>query len=188
MLRKLQLVDETSLKAIRCAVRQVIRRGWFRKDEFKDLVQDVVVELLQKLDGFDPSRSSWSTYCTLIARNYLARRAKRQGDRPQVDSLQDPVDRDDETPAEDAIEDRHGTGRCGCQMRTEREWVEFRRDLQDLVDRLSDPLREFCESYLKYPNYSHVATSLEISRFTVYRRRDVIRQCVARDSLHEYRF
>ena len=77
MLRKLPLVDEIALRAIRCTVRQTIQRGWFRKDEFKDLIHDVVVQLLQKLDGFDPSRSSWPTFCTLIARNYLASKARQ---------------------------------------------------------------------------------------------------------------
>ena len=52
MLRKLPIVDDIALKAIRCTVNQAIRRGWFVKDEFRDLIHDIVIQLLLKKDCF----------------------------------------------------------------------------------------------------------------------------------------
>ena len=188
MLRKLPLVDEIALRAIRCTVRQSIQRGWFRRDEFKDLIHDVVVQLLQKLDGFDPSRSSWPTFCTLIARNYLASKARQFHRRMQVDSLQDPVDGCADTRLEETIEARHATGHCSFETRSDQEWAELHEDLLVLLDRLPDPLRDFCESYLENSTFEATANALGVNRKTVYRRRQVIREFVAEECLHEYRF
>ncbi len=188
MLRKLQLVDDAAMRAIECTVGRAIRRGRFKACDFKDLVQDAVVELLENLDGFDPTRSSWSTYCTLIARNFVGRKAKRKGVQEQVDSLQDSVDSGDDTPLEEVVENRHLSGRCGCPAISDQERIELREDLPDFLDRLPEPLREFGQSYLENSQYSKVADSLGVSRFTVYRRRNLLRQFVAEESLHEYRY
>ena len=188
MLRKLPLVDEFALRAIRCTVRQAIQRGWFPKDEFKDLIHDVVVQLLQKLGGFDRTRSSWPTFCTLIARNYLASKSRQHYRRAQVSSLQDPFEDNADTRLEETIEDRHATGHCFCEVRSDLDWVDLREDLSILLDRLPDPLRDFCESYLENSTFEATADALGVNRKTVYRRRQVIREFVAEESLHEYRF
>ena len=70
MLRKLPEpeIDETALKSIRCTIGQAIRRGRFQRDEYKDLIHDIIVELLQKMHRFDPHLSSWSTFCSMMKR------------------------------------------------------------------------------------------------------------------------
>lgn len=187
MLRKLPIVDEIAIRAIRCTVNLAIRRGWFVKDEFRDLIHDVVIQLLQKKDCFDPTRSSWSTFCTLVARNFLASEVRRRRNRVPLDSLDEPLE-GETIPLADSVEDRHSTGRCFCDSRSDQEWVDLRGDLADLFHRLPDPLREFCVNYLERPSYTEVADSLGVSRVTVYRRRHVIREFVAEESLHEYRY
>lgn len=187
MLRKQPIVDEAALRAIRCTVNQAIRRGWFGKDESPDLIHDIVIQLLEKKDCFDPTRSAWATFCTLVARNYLATEARRRRKRAPVDSLDEPLEGDAASLA-DSIEERHSTGRCFCESRSDQEWVDLREDLADLLNRLPDPLREFCESYLEQPTFVDVAESMGVNRKTVYRRRRVIREFVAEESLHEYRY
>lgn len=187
MLRKLPIVDDIAIRAIRCTVNLAIRRGWFVKDEFRDLIHEVVIQLLQKKDCFDPTRSSWSTFCTLVARNFLVSEVRRRRNRVPLDSLDVPLE-GETTPLADSVEDRHSTGRCFCDSRSDQEWVDLREDLADLLDRLPDPLREFCESYLEQPTFVDVAESLGVNRKTVYRRRHVIREFVAEESLHEYRY
>ena len=187
MLRKLPIVDDIALKAIRCTVNQAIRRGWFVKDEFRDLIHDIVIQLLLKKDCFDPSRSSWSTFCAMVARNFLASEAKRQRSRVPTDSIDVPLD-GDASPLANSVEDRHSIGRCFCDTRSDEEWIDLQEDLAHLLDRLPDSLREFCETYLESPTFVDAAQSLGVSRKTVYRRRHVVREFVAEESLHEYRY
>ena len=187
MLRKLPIVDDIALQAIRCTVSRAIRRGWFVKDDFRDLIHDVVIQLLQKKDCFDPTRSSWSTFCTLVARNFLASEAKRRRNRVPLDSLDEPLE-GETSPLSDSVEDRHSTGRCFDDCRSDQEWVDLQTDLADLLDQLPPHLREFCESYMQHSKFDEVAESLGINRKTVYRRRHVIREFVAEESLHEYRY
>lgn len=186
MLRKLPIVDDVALRAIRCTVRRAIHWGWFRRDEIPDLTHDVVIQLLKKKDHFDPTRSRWSTFCSLIARNYLITEARRRRNCVPVDSINEPRE-GDTSPISDSVEDRHSTARCHCDIRPEQEWIDLQEDLATLIDRLPDPLREFCENYLQRPAFSDVADSLGVSRNTVYRRRNLVREQIAEDCLEEYK-
>ena len=190
MLRKLPEpeIDETALKSIRCTIGQAIRRGRFHRDEYKDLLHDIIVELLQKMHRFDPHLSSWSTFCSMIARNYLASESRRRYRQAHVDSLQDDFDGYPSETIQDSIEDRHSTSHCFCQRRTDQEWVELQEDLAALFEQMPEALRLLCESYLQSPSLAEVASTLGVSRQTVYRRRQVVREFVAEEHLHEYRY
>ena len=104
-----------------------------------------------------------------------------------LDSLNEPIE-NDTSPLAELVEDRHSTGRCFCDTRSDQEWVDLQEDLVYLLDHLPDPLREFCENYLERPTFTEVADSLGVSRVTVYRRRKLIREYVVEESLHEYRY
>jgi len=189
MLRKLpeRLVDDIAVRAIRCTVRISIRRGWFPPSELEDLTHDVVVQLLRKMNCFDPTRSSWPTFCTMVARHFLASEARRRQKRMCADSLQDMESSDSTTRVEDSIEDQHATGRCFTRQRSSYERFELREDVSEIVGDLADPLREFCEAYLEESSFSKVAESLGVSRKTVYRRRETVREFVSED-LQEYQY
>ena len=184
MLRKLQQIDGIAIKAIRCTVRRAIRRGWFRRNEFDDLVQDVAVHALEKIDCYDPMRSKWSTFCALVARNYLATEAKRRRRHDHVESIHQTMEGDG-CRLDEAIENRHTPGRFFCENRTEYELLEIREYVHHLVDRLPHELSGTCESFLDRPTFSETAHHLGVTRHTIYRRRQMIQDCVA-ERLHPY--
>ena len=70
-------LDEVALKAIRCTVKQWVRSGRIARCDADDLEQDIAIHLLDKRNYFDPARASWSTFCSMIANNYLSRNVKR---------------------------------------------------------------------------------------------------------------
>lgn len=189
MLRKLPkpLVDEVALKAIHCTVHKAIRRGWFRRFETRDLIHDTVVQLLRRMNSFDPTRSSWSTFCAMVARNFLNTEARRRQRPFAPESLGDPESPNSSCSIEDGIEDQHSTGQCFAQKRNRYESIELHEDVMAVIEDLADPLREFCEAYLEDPCFETVAHVLGISRQTVYRRRDVVRERVF-ERLQDYRF
>lgn len=173
MLRKLQQIDEIAIKAIRCNIRRAIGRGWFQRYEFDDLLQDVAVHLLEKIDCYDPTRSKWSTFCTLVTRNYLASEAKRRRRLKHVDSIHQTMEGDD-CRLDEAIENRHTPGRFFCETRTEYELLEIREYVHHLVERLPDELGGTCESFLNRPTFNETAHHLGVTRHTIYRRRHVV--------------
>lgn len=180
------LVDDIALRAIRCTVKKAIRRGWFRPADFEDLIQDAIVQLLQKMDHFDPCRSSWPTFCSLIANSYLSSAHSRRCRRAQVDSI--PDQQDAGGSAAEQIEERHSVGKRYVRTRTQYEWLDLQEDVTEMIDGLPDQLREVCEIYLVNPNVSVVAASLGVSRNTVYRRRQMIRESTSEMYMDEYRY
>ena len=178
------LVDDIALRAIRCTIKKAIGRGWFRPAEFEDLIQDAIVQLLQKMDHFDPCRSSWPTFCSLITTNYLSSTHSRRCRRAPVDSL---PEQQDAGLGTEQIEDRHSVGRRYVRTRSQYEWLDLNEDVTEMIDGLPDQLREVCESYLVNQNVSDVAASLGVSRNTVYRRRQMIRESTSEMYMDEYR-
>ena len=180
------LVDDIALRAIRCTVKKAIRRGLFRPAEFEDLIQDAIVQLLQKMEHFDPCRSSWPTFCSLITNNFLSTARSRNSRRARVDSLPDQQSGANNAGTEQ-VEDRHSVGRRYVRTRSQYEWLELNEDVSEMIDGLPDQLREVCESYLVNQNVSDVAASLGVSRNTIYRRHQMIRESTSEMYMDEYR-
>jgi DNA-directed RNA polymerase specialized sigma24 family protein len=82
------MIDQVALQTIRCLVRKAIRQRRFPRDEFDDLVQEIVLKLLMKMDQFDPLRSCWSTFCAMVARQHMSVRQKRDSHRIATDSIE----------------------------------------------------------------------------------------------------
>lgn len=173
------LVDEVAVRAIRCLTIQAIRKGWFRRDQFEDLVQEAVVHLLQKAHGFDPAKASWSTFCSMVVRNFFTRLKSKRPPRPE--SL-------DET-SQDAgqVEECQSLARQFTRYRSECERIEFEEDISSVLDSLPEELRQVCEQFLDEPSVAHAAEQLGVSRQTVYRRRESVKQWFVSESISEYR-
>ncbi|MEZ6097141.1 MAG: sigma-70 family RNA polymerase sigma factor [Pirellulaceae bacterium] len=173
------IVDDSTIKVVRCVVRAAIRKGQFRADQFDDLVQDAFLHLMQKAQCFDPAKASWSTFCAMIVRHFLSRSRQLQRTR---------IERNDTNEfASESIEHRRSPIRHFVRTRTETEWIEFREDVSHAVEQLPDDLREVCECFREEVSVDYVANRLGISRSTAYRRRQMVRESVVFESLAEYR-
>lgn len=180
------LVDESALRAIRCTVRKAIRRGWFSKDDFEDLVQDIVVQLLNKLDCFDPCRASWATFCSLVAKSTLSRIRRCQRNKTNVESLDDQPEGEATGCGAGQIEERHCVGKRFQRLRSQFEWLELEDDVSLLLELLPESLREICELLCEDSSMSSVASQLGVSRNTIYRRKRLVRESIKLKYMAEY--
>ena len=97
-------LDPIAKKAIRCSVRQAMRQNeQMEAKEYSDWVQDISLHLLEKEEYYDPRRSRWATFCSMVARQYISRELQRRARRPFVQSL-------DETQYDD-----QGKPFCECE-------------------------------------------------------------------------
>lgn len=172
------LVDEKALKAIRCVVLKAAKRNWFRSDETEDLIQDCVVNLLQRCHAYDPAKSKWQTFCALVTRNYLYSVRLSRGQ--SFESL------DDHCCQCGGIEEDRSIGRKFLRSRTEYERIEFQEDIETAVDALPDELQKICH-LLAEGGVSYVCDVMQVSRSYIYRRREMIRESVCFESLSDYR-
>lgn len=176
------VIDEATVRSIRCLVRIAIRKGWFHRDQFEDLVQDAIVHLLQKIGGFDPSKACWSTFCGMVVRHFLSR--LRSGRCNCFESFDD----DFQSPqAAGQIDESQSVSRRFTRYRSEHEQVEFQEDVAYVVNQLPAELRDICEHFQINPRVSHVAEQLGVSRQTIYRRKEQVKQWFVCESLSEYR-
>jgi RNA polymerase sigma factor (sigma-70 family) len=175
------LVDEVAIRAIRCLVRQAIHQGCFRRDQFDDLVQDAVVHLLQKARRFDPGRASWSTFCSLVVRNFLSRLKTNR--RPCTEAFDD----DPQSPHHASqVGESQSLARRFTRYRSEQERIEFEEDISTVLEQLPELLRDVCQGLMDESNVEQAAKQLGVSRQTVYRRKASVRERFIAESLVEY--
>ena len=176
------MIDQVALQTIRCLVRKAIRQRRFPRDEFDDLVQEIVLKLLMKMDQFDPLRSCWSTFCAMVARQHMSDRQKRDAHRIATDSIEHLP-----TCASNEPVELRTPSNSFRRMRSQYEWFELSEDVTTMVDRLPEPMQELCGLICEHETVTEVASYLNVSRQTVYRRCEVLRQSIVCESLAEYR-
>lgn len=180
------LVDQKAITAVRCCVRASIRRGWFSPAEFEDLVQDAVVHLLTKADCFDSDRANWSTFCSIVVRSFLSRRRQSQVTRPDAGSL-DESSTGETSDRYGQIEEQHCIGKRFQRLRSQSEWIELVEDVSRMLETLPTELRSVGERLRSDEGIAEIAEQLGVSRNTIYRRRQRIRECFRVEYMAEYR-
>lgn len=71
-------LDEYAMTTIRAKAAQLIGRYGFTKSDRKDIEQDLVLELLVKLRGFDPGRARKSTFISMLVNCAVANLIRRR--------------------------------------------------------------------------------------------------------------
>ncbi len=72
-------------------------------------------------------------------------------------------------------------------MRSPYEWFELSEDVTTMVDSLPESQQDLCGLICENESVTEVASYLNVSRQTVYRRCEVLRQSIVCESLAEYR-
>lgn len=190
MVNKLNLdcFDEFTSRFIRAKVRQLIGRAGIRECEREDLIQDFVLDLIQRSESFDPSTATWQAFVVVVCENKCAavlahrKAAMRSRDR-EAGSLNHTGGKRADIGS--TLADSQQEIRTGQRRRPHAEASELVQDVANVLDQLPPLLRDLCER-LKHGSISEVARELKTSPKTLYRRIAQLRQRFERADLRDY--
>ncbi|GIW56165.1 MAG: hypothetical protein KatS3mg082_2569 [Nitrospiraceae bacterium] len=162
---------------IRRKIKQLVGRAGFTRQDREDLEQEMLLRLLQSLHLFDPDKAHQNVFITtvieravaMILRERLAK--KRNG--AAVQSLDQATDSAGES-AEPV--DPH---------RSHEQQVDLATDLAEVLAKLPHDLRALAER-LKHQSLSQVARDLGVSRSTLQRQVQRLRECFEDGGLRIY--
>ncbi|MCL2645404.1 MAG: hypothetical protein FWD61_00195 [Phycisphaerales bacterium] len=139
-------VTECTLIRARQAVRRVRNLG-----DVKDVQQDLLLDILQRLPNFDGERADIKTFISRLVDNKVAsmidtfRRARRRGEGvgPSVDDWV--LDEDGEWIRRDGVMDAELLrAHRGVDSRSAEETVNLKADVAAVMAKLPEELRELC--------------------------------------------
>jgi len=184
-------------RVIRLRAFTMIGSYGFTKSDRKDIEQDLWLDVLQRLEYYDPEKSSPRTFINRIIRNKVAsiaefRKASKRDYRVPVFSLDQPVlsGSEEENP-DDAPEFHEFVGQdevLFITLQIARSLVEIqdmKLDVNRVIEELSPNLQKICE-LLKEDSFTEVAEKLQIPRTTLYERRNQIRHYFEQRGLADY--
>lgn len=142
-------IDQYAIRNIKCRVRGLVGHYGITPDDRDDLVQQLFLEYLERIGGFDPARGRYKTFVNCLIRNQaisVVRARKRQLQEATLCALPSAPaeDPDDETHAACATEINEdafamATGRAS---RPAAELLHLRIDVDRAVKSLPPHLRE----------------------------------------------
>ncbi len=173
---KQRILDGYAREVIRHKARQLIGKYGFTRDDYDDLQQEMMLDLLRRLGKYDPSKAGLSTFVARIVDRKIStlirhqRQEKRDYRRP-VCSLDAQVeDQDgqarglDEILSQDAFDEE-----VARHDRPEAERVDLRLDLTLVLDELPDDLRQLAR-LLQTRTVAEIARELGVPRSTLYEK------------------
>lgn len=173
---KQRILDGYARDVIRHKARQLIGKYGFTRDDYDDLQQEMMLDLLRRLGKYDPSRAGLSTFVARIVDRKVStlirhqRQEKRDYRRP-VCSLDAQVeDQDgqarglDEVLSQDAFDDE-----IARHDRPQAERLDLRLDLSLVLDELPDDLRQLALR-LQTRTVAEIARELGVPRSTLYEK------------------
>ncbi len=173
---KQRILDGYARDVIRHKARQLIGKYGFTRDDFDDLQQEMMLDLLRRLGKYDPSKAGLSTFVARIVDRKVStlirhqRQEKRDYRRP-VCSLDAQVeDQDgqarglDEVLSQDAFDDE-----VARHDRPQAERLDLRLDLSLVLDELPEDLRQLALR-LQTRTVAEIARELGVPRSTLYEK------------------
>jgi RNA polymerase sigma factor (sigma-70 family) len=165
-------VDDFERRFIRKMVSRLIGKAGFRRQDREDLEQDFLVDLLRRLESFNPKRSPRRHFVMLVVKHYasslLRKRHARKRDYRKVISLHTPVNSGDgtvnelaQTISQEEYDQKHGRAESDRE-----EMVELATDVRDRLNTLSAEDQSLA-GLLTMHSVSEVAEILRLHRSTV---------------------
>lgn len=161
---------------IRHKARQLIGKYGFTRDDYDDLQQEMMLDLLRRLGKYDPSKAALSTFVARIVDRKIStlirhQRQEKRDYRRQVCPLDTPVDTQDgqtlgldEILSQDAFDEdiaRHD--------RPEVERFDLKLDLSIVLDELPADLRHLAQR-LQTRTVAEIARELGVPRSSLYEK------------------
>jgi RNA polymerase sigma-70 factor, ECF subfamily len=155
---------------VRYKARKFVGKTGLNELDIDDVVQEVWLDLIQRLPGFDPRRSQQRTFISRLVDHELSdilrnRRAKRRDSR-HCQSLDVPVgDGQDNDRTDLLATDVHG-GRTGCVRRSDEHQADLAADIADIMAKMPAELRDLCQRLQRQP-LTAIAREVGVPRTTL---------------------
>jgi len=183
-------LDNHTLKFIRFKARQLAGKYGFRPDEREDIEQSLILDCLQRLRRFDPGRGSRQSFgCGVVGHAVAtlieARRARHRGyGVPHVS-----LDASHDFEGADAyflISEDQYRARMGLHSSPLEQILAIEIDVNLAVAALPCDLARICRLLMDLESTTQVAVVIGISRATLHRRIQAIRQAFLLYALFRY--
>ena len=176
-------LDDYILARIQFRVDQLVTRYGFREDEAEDLRHDFIVAVLESVPDFDPDKASWRTY----VRHILKKTAVDQIRRREVQQryFAPTGGTFEHLVGEEAEQFEPERRRRAGSNRLEHEQLDLASDLEQAMATLPPRARQVAQ-LLKTDSVAEIAAKLGVSRATVHRDMQKIREAFLSHDLDEY--
>jgi len=183
--------DDYAVRLIESKARSLIGHYGFTDDDREDLEEDLMLDYLQRIPKFDPTRAKRSTFIARIVRNKIAsiieaRKAQKRSYRTPVYSLFGWV-RDKTNgyiPRIETVDADHYLLRRGRRRRRE-EVLDLRIDLSRATDLLTPELRDLCQR-LEHQTPTEISRSTGVPRGTITDRMRKVRTVFEQRGMRDY--
>jgi len=182
-------IDDYAVRLIEYKARQLIGTAGLTKSDLKDLEQELMLDLLERLPKHDPKRAQSNTLIACIVNHKAAsiiekRSAAKRDWRMCACSLDDLIGQNDESLERSDMYEADGflTGRLS---RSAEERMGLAIDLDRFTSSLSPELRDLCER-LKEENIAEIARTTGIPVSTLHDRLNKIRRLSEKSGLRDY--
>lgn len=179
--------DEYCATSARIAARGLLGRYGIREQDVEDIQQDLVLNLLPRLQAFDPAKGAWTTFVKNAVAKATAtcirhRCAQRRVPPKSAEERHDQPDQCDDaehhrlrsTGATDDLVD--------LQSQDER-LADLRMDVATATERLTPRQRAVCDELKRASSISEAAAGLGLERWQIYQAIDQIRSIFGRFGL-----
>ncbi len=191
--RKVPIVDKGALRSIHVAVNAFIRKFNLPKGDRDDLIQEVALHLIQKVESFDPTVGAWSTFVKCVIRSKLASirrvsKTKRNRKFAKAVSLNEKARDQDGRTAElgSLFEEGELTSRKLRKFRSAQSYCELKFDLHIVVRKLKPEWRAICEQILSSRNITETSERLKQARATTHRRLEQMVETMTEYEIHRH--
>lgn len=172
-----RVLDSDIQRLILRKAHQLCRRAGFHRGDLDDLVQDLTLRLLERLDAFNPERGSFYCFALVVldraAATAATSRAASCRDTSTTMSLESPDPRaeKDATPLGQTVLSTDRENRLGRYSRSDQELRELAIDVRGVLDELPVELRDVAEGLVRHSRY-------ELARRAGVDRKRVLRQAL----------
>lgn len=163
-------IDMAAIKAV-----ELVGKVVHTADDFEDITQDMLLDLLERLDKYDPAKSDFKLFATCVidrkARNLVRHRESKMRDcRRESGSLNEEIAESD-GPVQRLAKidaDDHDI-RKGKYSRPSEERSQLHLDVESVLARLPPELRKAAE-LLQTMSITEAAREMGVPRATFYHR------------------
>lgn len=178
------VTDKVTNQTIRRTANALVDDGVFPRSDLEDVEQELRLALVEQAPNFNPDKARWSTFVRHVVKMAaisLRRHQKaqrRQGCRevPSLNVLlKDPREMGPPTELGATVSEEEFRTGVGQDFISHTEQIDLSLDVESVLDSLPEGLRDICER-LKYQTPTEVRRELGISRTTMNRRLEALRE------------